>query len=125
MEEEARVIAVEGENATVIVEPHEGCVACPLARMCHLEGQKRYLEVINNKGAKPGDVVIIKQRPRTAITAALLVFAMPVVVFCLGYLLGNIFFPSQGIPIIISFVLLIMYFFMLKKIDKKYMPMVQ
>jgi sigma-E factor negative regulatory protein RseC len=92
MEEIGRVIDF-GEESTLVrveIEGKGACHNCVSRNVCvPFGGNSRMMtEAMNEKGARPGDLVRIEMSPRSTISAAFLLYVFPVVALFLGYALG-------------------------------------
>ncbi|MBA7617492.1 hypothetical protein ES703_24807 [subsurface metagenome] len=86
MEEEGRVIKVEGNLTQVEVERKSACRACGL---CSLVGKNTMMaEVENTIGAKVGERVRIEIPSSVILKGALLFYILPLVALILGMILG-------------------------------------
>lgn len=86
MEEEGRVIKIEGDLAQVEIEKKSTCRACGL---CSMRGKNTMIaEAENTIGAKVGERVRIEILSSVILKGALLFYILPLVALILGMALG-------------------------------------
>jgi len=106
MEEEGRIIKIEGDLARVEVERKSACRACGL---CSLRrGNTMIAEVENTIGAKVGERVKIEIPASVVLKGAFLFFYIPLIALILGILLEIKLtnFPTGGLTLGLSFFIL-------------------
>ena len=99
MERTGRVIAVEGSQAMVCFESAEACTGCEAREFCQASGSERSVQVENNLGASVDDEVRVEQTPGVGLTAAFLMFGLPVMLALLGMILATRWRESWAILI--------------------------
>ena len=89
MKETGTVVSVEGKTAIVALGSREGCSTCGLHGVCTVTGGgKRELSLdTGGHRIKAGDCVEIETPARSLLTAAFLVFILPLVVASAAYML--------------------------------------
>ncbi|UCE19378.1 MAG: SoxR reducing system RseC family protein [Gemmatimonadota bacterium] len=92
MEEIGRVYEY-GEGCDVVrveIEGKGACQNCASRNVCVPFGgtNRMVTEAMNEKGARPGDLVRIEMRPKSTVMAAFLLYLLPVVALFIGYALG-------------------------------------
>lgn len=80
------VIAVEGAHATVCVEPNESCRKCDAGKFCQAAGTRRLVVAENSIGARVDDEVRVEQAAAVGLSAAFLLFGLPVILAVIGLL---------------------------------------
>lgn len=86
MEEEGRVIKIEGDLAQVEVERKSACRTCGL---CSLRGKNTMIaEAENTVGARVGEKVRIEIPSSIILKGALLFYILPLIALILGMVLG-------------------------------------
>ncbi|MDH4101082.1 MAG: SoxR reducing system RseC family protein [Nitrospirota bacterium] len=98
MEEEAVVISVQGENATVRIMRSGSCDGCSAKSTCGTgsSGEEKVTEALNPVGAAPGQRVIISIKPGVVLKASLIVYLLPILVLIGGAILGKEMATSMG-----------------------------
>lgn len=125
MREKGRVVEVNGGNITIAIGKESACGGnCASCGGC---GQKvRTAKAINSVNAKIGDVVEIELCERKILSAAFIVYILPLLLFLPGYYLPRIFTENNVICTIAAFVFMIIGFFLTHAYDKqtngKYLP---
>ena len=91
MEQVVRIREVyEVATAQVAVLRESACSGdCHKCSGCGAQQQTLLLRAENAIGAKPGDVVIIRSESKPVLAAAAVLYMLPLVLFFLGYLLGE------------------------------------
>lgn len=86
----ATVIKVSGNRASVLISRPAVCASCG---GCAAFGGDRpvEMEVINQIGAFPGDIVELLVEPRQEIILPLIVFGLPLLFLVAGALIGRLF----------------------------------
>ncbi len=84
------VISVKSEILRVRPERTNICEACGAKALCFpADGRDTTIEVVNRAGAVPGDIVSLSQGEGIRISAALIVFGIPVAATIGGTLIGT------------------------------------
>ncbi len=92
----------------------ESCASCGLC-----PGQTAVVEAINDMGAAVGDGVIIDMADKKVLSAAFLVYIVPVIMLIAGYFAGEAIFGGETSGIITGFLLMIITFSIIIFTDKK------
>jgi positive regulator of sigma E activity len=89
MREQGQIVRVEKDKLVVKMDAGSGCHSCGLNHCCHsIGGSGRELTLRNPGGSyKPGDTVEIEISPRSVLTAAFLVFLLPLILSVSVYVL--------------------------------------
>lgn len=78
------------EKAVVRIEQSSACATCESRGACQVQNDKIFLvEVVNDLGAKVGDVVEISMPSGAVLKASLAVYALPVLGLIIGALAGG------------------------------------
>lgn len=125
MEETGKVVSVNGRLAKVALEQQIQCGHCFMARLCQVHAKERNVEAINEVGAGVGDKVRVVFSPRAVFWSSMLIFALPLISFLVGFTVFSLLLDSQGIPILAGFGFLAGYFLVLSRIDRKYRPLIK
>lgn len=109
MKQKVRVLSVEGTLAKVIHKRptacHGDCDHCAGGCGSMAATERIIVEAENLIGAKPGDTVIIEGESRKVAWAIALVYVIPLVLFFLGYFLGQSIMFLPAVLGIIGFIL--------------------
>jgi len=118
VKEHARIISVNNDTITVEIEPHGGCKSCALNNVCKTTGTgKRRVTIPEVRGAYAvGDMVEVETPAHTVMTAAVLVFIVPLVIAGIAYaviinLTGNNGLGIAGFFLFFALAELILWFF--------------
>lgn len=99
----------------------ENCTSCGLC-----PGQTVRVFAVNSAGAKTGDTVIIDMADKKVLSAAFLVYIVPVIMLIAGYFISDALFHSEGLAILTGFIFLAVTFVILiyadKKLKRRYTP---
>lgn len=69
---------------------------CHKCSGCGAQQQTLLLRAVNTIGAKPGDVVFIRSESKPVLAAAAVLYMLPLVLFFLGYLAGELLWQAGG-----------------------------
>jgi len=116
MLENGTVIKTEGSNAFVEVTGN-GCKTCVAKAFC-TGGERRIVQAENKISAKIGDKVTLEIPQRSFYLSLTLIFFIPIILLCGGFLIFNRFF-GEAISGLIGLLLLILWFIILRFIDKR------
>jgi|GEM_PF-595469 len=91
MRETGRILRIENDRAFVEMDFKGGCKSCAAAGGCTAKGPgKRELNLpLNDASIRPGDWVEIETRPRSLLTAAFLVFILPLLLAIGAYFIAQ------------------------------------
>ncbi|SCZ07144.1 SoxR reducing system RseC family protein [Alkaliphilus peptidifermentans] len=128
------VTEVNGDLAKVVMERHSSCGSCTACKMGR-EESKLEIEAINVAKAQKGQWVSVDMEHQDVLTAALIVYVIPLISLVLGIFIGNILVPDtlqyKDIAVAaIGFVLMALSFLVIKskegkiKASKKYQPVI-
>jgi sigma-E factor negative regulatory protein RseC len=134
MEEIGRVFDF-GEESTLVrveIEGKGACHSCASRHVCVPFGEDNRMmtEAINERGARPGDLVRIEMSPKSTISAAFLLYVLPVVALFLGYALGFSAMREEKYGIVSGLVLFALSFILLRALNpvfskgKRFRPVV-
>jgi sigma-E factor negative regulatory protein RseC len=126
MEEMGRVISIEGDGTAIVaVERTEACKTCR-ACLTSEDGQLMLARAINLANAVEGDEVEIIIESKSMLTAAFLIYILPLIFFGLGYVFGWYIPPlfsssisAESSGIFFGFVLCAVSFIIIAAIDRK------
>jgi len=95
MREYGVVIKNDSEGIAVKMQNSFSCEGCSA---CHIsEGKDHIMLIRQESSVKPGEKVEIEIKPAFAITSALLLFFLPLVMLIVGYYLFQNFLPLSGV----------------------------
>lgn len=124
MSEQGIILKISGDRALVALEPTTQCQACGACRFSDTD-RKMMAEAGNPIGAKAGDLVAVELEPKLLLTAAFVVYMLPLLMMFIGYALGfwlvSRLAPSlgpEGSGIAGGLVLLVGSYFLVKRIDR-------
>lgn len=92
----------------------ENCASCGLC-----PGQTAVVEAINDMGAAAGDGVIIDMADKKVLSAAFLVYIVPVIMLIAGYFAGEAIFGGETSGVASGFFLMALTFAVIILTDKK------
>jgi positive regulator of sigma E activity len=97
MDERGVVIESVGGKAQVRIERSESCEGC---HGCLYAETGKYMvaEAVDRLGVSPGDVVKLSTENASPLTAALLLFGLPLAMLFVGYAVGAGLAPALGLP---------------------------
>jgi sigma-E factor negative regulatory protein RseC len=114
MEVIGKVIDIQDSKITVIIENNNscnGCSACSKNKNCAIE-----LDNLKNINIKINDNVIINMKDKKFVFIGFILYGLPVIIFISSYFaFSRMFFKfNEQISVLVSLLLLIGYFFILK-----------
>ena len=80
---------------------------CHKCSGCGAAQQKVLLKAKNPIGAQPGDMVIVSSETKTVLKAAAVLYMLPLLLFILGYIVGESLWQRGGLVSICSVILCI------------------
>ncbi len=122
MKEFGEIVRIEGRKGIIQLESKGGCKSCGMNTYCHSTGEStRELELeLEGREYKPGDVVEIETPARSLLTAAFLVFILPLLLSTAAYFIAHAFTKSTGLGLISFFGCFIVSEFLISWIDKSF-----
>lgn len=124
MEEIGKILKIENMFAYVEVQKGSECKACSAKESCPDSAQEGYkiIKAKNSINSNIGDKVLVECKPSISLISSFLIFVMPVLFAVGGYFLGVLFFGDKPEykPVLFSIGSLILYFLLLRYIDKTY-----
>lgn len=104
MRVKAKIIAIDGQYATVLCDRKSACEGCHKlsdggeCSVCSLMGSGRSMQTkaYNAVGAAVGDTVELETASSRVLSLAAMVFLLPVAVVILGYFLSGLFTDSDA-----------------------------
>ncbi|KAB3537286.1 SoxR reducing system RseC family protein [Alkaliphilus pronyensis] len=129
-----RVTEVNGNMARVVMERHASCENCTACRMGS-EESKLEIEAINDANAQKGQWVSVDMEHQDVLTAALIVYVIPLIALVSGIIIGTFLIPDSLqykdiASAAVGFLFLAISFLMIKgnekniKGSRKYMPVI-
>ncbi|MFQ5574147.1 MAG: SoxR reducing system RseC family protein [Terriglobia bacterium] len=114
---------LDGDLAVVEVTRSKACEEC---KCCYLtdDPRKMVAQAHNKLKAGVGDEVVLEIPPEGYLTAALIVYAIPIVFFLVGYFVGdfvggNVGASRSGTGIVFSFVFFTLAYVVVALIDRR------
>ena len=106
------------------LQPQDACDTCPASSLCTNSAGERQLELNRKSDLEPGERVWIEIRAAKVLLASLLVYGLPLLMFCLGILAGMSFLdissPSiEFFSFLIGLLLAAIVYFFVWLADKK------
>ncbi|WP_026475771.1 SoxR reducing system RseC family protein [Alkaliphilus transvaalensis] len=128
------VTSVEGKTAKVLMQRHSSCGDCHACKMGD-ENTKLEIKVLNEAQAKVGEWVTVDMRDQDVLTAAFMVYVIPLLTLLFGVISGNFILNAMGIEnfkdifsALFGFGAMAISFIFLKrregnlKMDKRFLP---
>ncbi len=118
MIEQGVVVSVNGKHAKVKVDKKTECDKCGMCLFPQGASSTEF-NAINKIGASEGDLVTIETVKDAKFMGAMLVFFVPLVLIALSMVLAVAVIKNEIYALLISVVLIAIWFFVLSLIDKK------
>lgn len=120
--EKGLVVDTQNNKMTIRLASSEACKSCG---GCLIKDGQAILEDIENSvSAQKGDTVIIENKPANVITAASIIYLIPVVALIGGYfsglLLVNLLQLAEKFAVLIALAIFTCSFFLISIIDKRF-----
>jgi len=124
MIEKGKIVEVFKNNIIVELKPHGGCKSCAMNSVCSTTGSGVRRLDVNPSGfdAAPGDIAEIETPAKSVISAAFLLFILPLVISGAAYVIIQKITESNGLGILgffIFFGLTELFLWVLDKISRK------
>jgi positive regulator of sigma E activity len=88
MQEHGRVVEHDDGTVKIVIEETEACKKCPACGMCRPAGGKRYIQALNQAGARVGDSVLFEISAPYSLFAIMLFFGLPVFLGLVGLIVS-------------------------------------
>lgn len=115
--DKALVMKVEGKFAFLNMRLNSSCKTCSAKGVCFTGDKPISLKVTNNCDLKVGDFVELELQSQTKLTAAFLLFILPLIFMVIGYAIGVQIVDKEPYGIAGGSVGLILSFILLKIIN--------
>ena len=115
MTERGVVVKLKGKRATVRFDRRSACDSCHMCAVTR-DGMKVEVVIENTLGANVGDFVEVEMAQRFVLTAAAIVYVIPLVLVALGVGIGVLF--SELVQVILAVVGLVVGFVIAFLLDK-------
>ncbi len=117
MEEVGRVVEVKENLVKVVIPTKEACQKCGACLLTAL-GKEAVAEAENKAQARVGDMVKVEIKEKTALTAAFILYVIPLIFFFLGYFFGLYLGKTtgktgEGMAILFAFLFLFLSFLLI------------
>jgi len=130
MKQYGKVVEVSEHKAFVIMEKHSSCSGCNACKLGSDSHELR-IEAINTAGAKNDEIVEVDMEGQHVLTAAFILYMIPLFALFAGVIIGNVMFPAQEIyAAFVGFGLMALSFLGIKmknesfRNNKKYVPVI-
>jgi len=100
------IIKTDGATATVRIDKAQACSHCK--SKCMESNGSMITEALNPIGANFGDIVSLKVNPKTALTATLIVFGLPLLALLAGVLIANRITDNQIYIMLVGFIMFLL-----------------
>lgn len=130
MKQYGKVVEVSENKAFVIMEKHSSCSGCNACKLGSDSHELR-IEAINSAGAKNEQRVAVDMEGQHVLTAAFILYMIPLFALFTGIIIGTFIFPGQELlAAVVGFAMLALSFLGIKmkdqsfKNNKKYIPVI-
>ncbi len=119
MNEDMRVVRVEGDE--VVLEPLElgKCETCPFNSACGVDPEKSRITVKTDLKLVPGDVVEVKTPKAVATRLSFFVYTLPLLIFITLLVTFKSLGFSDELSFVFSIIPVAIYYVFLRGLDKK------
>ena len=118
MQEQGKVVSVNGKIATVEVDKKDECSKCGMC-LFPQNAKSVSFEVKNTLRAKVGDIVTFNTQKQGNLLGAILVFLIPLILIGLSAIITYFFIKIEIWMLILSVIFIILWYTILAVIDKK------
>ena len=119
MEEIGKVIKIDKNKATVLIENPQSCDSCEFANFCRIDKKGREIICWNHKGAKKGDIVQLYTSSKNFFIATALNFILPLLILIAGVILGKKIFKTDLAGFAAGMGITAIYFIVFLFVDKQ------
>lgn len=109
------IIKTNGKTATVRIDKAQACSHCK--SKCIESNGSMVTEALNPIGANVGDMVRLEVNPKTALSASLMVFGLPLSAFFVGVLVANRLTDNQIYIMLVGFIMFLLTLIPVKAYD--------
>ena len=108
-------------TALVSTQAKSICHSCSARGICHMSSRKGAMEVEawNHLGAAVGDRVLIRVSGRSTLTAALLLYLVPLLGFLLGVLVGERLIGHQVWAVVLGLAFMAIIYGIIRVLDRR------
>ncbi len=101
MREVGRIVGIDGNEAVVRIQASDGCKTCQLGSCCHAAGpgNREVRLPLGDLQCVLGEWVEIDTSARSVLTAAVLVFILPLILSTTAYLVVQTLFQKPNIAV--------------------------
>ena len=118
------VLKSDPNKATLLVSRMSACGgSCESCGAACAESKPEYIEVLNTQDLKPGDRVELLMDAKTVLKFISLVYGMPLIFLITGVIISLSLGFSQVLSVGLGFVMMIISYLIIKKIDSKFKNM--
>ena len=118
--EEGIITNIDNEKVIITRSNTHVCTSCKIKGLCNLYKQPE-ITVFTKEKFNIGDTIVMIINPNTRILSSFIVFILPLLILFITYFISaNLFKQTDEISIVISFLSLILSFFIITKINSKY-----
>jgi len=118
MNEQGEVIEIIGDNVRVKIDRKSACGGnCADCGMCSKNAN--IIIAKNEANAQQGDTVMVRMSSGNVLTAAFLVYVLPLIMFFAGYAVASFFTKNVGICVFLAFIFMVFCFFLVHVYDGK------
>ena len=105
MEQVVKVISCRPDGTAQVIHTRQSACSgdCHKCSGCGAVQQKLMLDVYNGIGARPGDLVTIRAESGPVLTAAAVLYMLPIALFFAGYLLGTVLWQKGALTGCLAF----------------------
>ena len=106
MQQQVRVKTTNNDGTALVVRIRESACSgdCHKCAGCGAQQQTMVFEAVNAIGARPGDLVTVETQSGPVLTAAAVLYMVPIGLFFLGYFLGEMLLNAGVVAGCLSFV---------------------
>lgn len=116
-----RVMSVEGEYIVVELAAGYSCRGCDGHMLCgKKKADTQELRIPNTAGAQKGDTVSVKLCEPSLARISLLLYAVPVIFFFAGVIIGQAVFHSELMAVVLGFLFFAISLFLLHVTDRRW-----
>lgn len=118
MEQTVKVGRLLPDGMAEVIRVRESACSgdCHKCSGCGAAQQTMLLTVKNPIGARPGDLVVVSSESKSVLKAAAVLYMLPLLLFLVGYLLGESLWQSGGVSGVVG---LLLGFGLIKLYDRR------
>lgn len=115
---QAKILSIDGENITVLIEKSSACASCYNKGACAIADKKEVVYTIESSKSNTfaiGEIVRVGINTQIGLKAVVFVYIFPLLLFFAGFLITRMLSNNELMQAIIAIAIVAIYYFLLSK----------